>query len=83
MLIKLSAQHLSENNMTYWQHLVFALRHALICLISGVLLIFHAIIPAVFPQTGSKLTTIMNKSFTSGQNNEYAKLKKTLDKINL
>lgn len=56
-------KHLKDNNMTYWQHLLFAGGHGVRCLKAGVLLIIHSIIPALFPKTGSHLVNRLNKSF--------------------
>ena len=47
------------------------------CIKAGLLLIIHAIIPALYPKTGSILVNLLNKSFTD--HNDYLKLKKRLD----
>lgn len=73
-MIKLSKKHLSENNMTYLQHLNFASKHGLLCIKAGLLLICHSIIPAIFPKTGSQLVNKLNKSFVD--HNEYIILKR-------
>lgn len=64
MLIKESAQHLSDNNMTYSQHFIFAFSHASRCIIFGGLLLVHSIVPAVFQKAGSTLTTRLSRDFT-------------------
>lgn len=64
-MIKKSIKHLSENKMTYYEHFVFASTHGLGCLRGGLCLICHAILPAVFPTTGSSLVKQLNKSFNS------------------
>lgn len=63
-MIKQSLEHLKDNKMTYWQHFLFAFGHGIGCLKAGLCLICHAIIPAVFPTTGSLLVEELNKSFT-------------------
>lgn len=63
-MIRSSLKHLTQNHMTYWQHFLFASCHGLGCLKAGFCLIFHAIIPAIFPTTGSVLVQDLNKSFT-------------------
>lgn len=63
-MIKQSLQHLQDNKMTYYQHLLFAFGHGIGCLRAGICLMLHAIIPAIFPTTGSYLVQELNKSFT-------------------
>lgn len=62
-MIKKSIEHLTENKMNYYEHFVFASTHGLGCLKAGLCLICHAILPAVFPTTGSVLVKALNKSF--------------------
>ena len=64
MVIKKSVEHLQENNMGYWEHLLFASGHGIRCIKAGILLILHSFIPALFPKTGSILVKKLNKSFT-------------------
>ena len=45
--------HLDEVGETYWQHLFFAIRIALILFITSFLVLLHAIFPFWFKQTGS------------------------------
>lgn len=52
-------QHLQENNMTYVQHFKFALFHGLVCLLAGLCLIVHAILPCWFQTAGSDLVQLM------------------------
>ena len=63
-MIKNSISHLSDNNMTYLQHLYFASIHGFKCIFAGTLLCIHSIIPALFPTIGSRLVNELNKSFT-------------------
>jgi type IV secretory pathway VirB6-like protein len=48
-------QHLQENNMSYFQHFKFAIFHGFVCILAGVCLIAHALIPSVFQTAGSDL----------------------------
>ena len=68
MIIKKSVQHLQDNNMTYWQHFIFACGHGIRCIQAGVFLIVHSLLPALFPKTGSTLVQELNKSFTDHTN---------------
>jgi hypothetical protein len=74
---KRSISHLKENNMQYQAHFKFAFFHGCMCIKAGLLLIIHAIIPALYPKAGSILVNLLNKSFTD--HNDYLKLKKRLD----
>lgn len=56
-------QHLKENNMTYLEHFAFAMFYGTCCLVAGVLLIIHSILPCFFPTTGSDLVTKLSKRF--------------------
>jgi hypothetical protein len=56
-------EHLEENKMSYLQHFKFAVFYALICFLSGTLLIVHAICPAFYQTAGSDLIQIMARVF--------------------
>lgn len=62
-LINNSIYHLKENNMSYFAHFIFAFGHGIGCIFAGFLLILHSIIPALYPQAGSSLVNLLNKSF--------------------
>lgn len=62
-LFKKWTQHLQENNMTYIEHLIFALFYGLCCLLAGFYLIIHSILPCFFPTAGSDLVTKLSKRF--------------------
>ena len=57
--------HLKENNMTYIEHLIFALLCGLYCLVAGFYLIIHAILPCFYQTAGSDLVSRLNKIFKS------------------
>jgi hypothetical protein len=56
--------HLKENNMTYIEHLGFALFYGICCLLAGLLLIIHSILPCFFPTAGSDLVKKLSKRFS-------------------
>ncbi len=47
MLTK-SKEHLDHVNETYWQHLRFALRMAIILQSAAIIAVLHALLPAIF-----------------------------------
>ena len=55
--------HLTENKMTYLEHLVFALFYGFCCLLAGFYLIVHSILPCFFPTAGSDLVTKLGRRF--------------------
>jgi hypothetical protein len=63
-LIKKWTDHLKDNNMTYIQHLIFALFYGVCCLLAGLLLIIHSILPCFFPTAGSNLVKKLSKRFS-------------------
>lgn len=62
-MIKSSIKHLNDNNMSYFQHLKFAFNHGSLCIVAGLMLIIHSILPSVFQRAGSSIVNILNKSF--------------------
>jgi hypothetical protein len=56
-------KHLQQNNMTYVEHLIFALFYGSCCLLAGLLLIIHATLPCFFPTAGSDLVTKLSQRF--------------------
>ena len=63
-LYKKWIQHLRENNMTYLEHLIFALFYGVCCLLAGIYLIVHSILPCFFPTAGSDLVKKLSKRFS-------------------
>lgn len=57
-------QHLSENNMSYWSHFVFAFGYGVKCIRAGFYLVIHSIFPCFYAHAGSKLVRKMEKDFT-------------------
>lgn len=58
-MINTIKEHLTENNMTYYQHLKFAAFHGFVCLVAGLCLIIHALFPCWFQTSGSDLVQSM------------------------
>lgn len=56
-------QHLQENDMTYIEHMIFALFYGVCCLLAGLYLIVHSVLPCLFPTAGSDLVTKLSKRF--------------------
>ena len=49
--------------MTYYQHFKFAMVHGVICLVAGISLIIHAVLPCWFQTAGSDLVTLLANVF--------------------
>ena len=47
-MLKKSKEHLDHVNETYWQHLGFAVRMAVILQCSAIVALLHALIPGIF-----------------------------------
>jgi len=67
ILIKKWYKHLKDNNMTYLEHMVFALSHGLLCLLGGFYLIVHGILPCFFQSAGSDLVNRLSEKFKNRQ----------------
>lgn len=55
--------HLSENDMTYYEHFKFALFYGFVCFAASISLFFHALFPCWLQETGSDLVRILSKVF--------------------
>ena len=55
--------HLKQNNMTYIEHMIFALFYGLCCCLAGLYLIVHSVLPCFFPTAGSDLVKKLSKRF--------------------
>ncbi len=55
--------HLKENNMTYIEHMIFALFYGCSCLLASFYLIVHSVLPCFFPTAGSDLVEKLSKRF--------------------
>lgn len=56
-------KHLKDNNMSYLEHMLFACYYGILCLVAGLFLIIHSVLPCFFLTTGSDLVEEMNKRF--------------------
>jgi hypothetical protein len=55
--------HLKENNMSYIEHMIFAMFYGTLCLLAGLYLMIHSVLPCFFPTTGSDLVHKLSKRF--------------------
>jgi|TARA_B110000263_G_scaffold54690_1_gene46138 hypothetical protein len=55
-MFKESKKHLINNNMTYWEHFIFAFMFMIECLKMVLALIVHMIIPGYFTTYSSEKT---------------------------
>lgn len=69
-------QHLSENNMSYCSHFVFAFGHGIKCIRAGFYLVIHSILPCFFAHAGSKLVRKMEKVFTEREDELKSSIQK-------
>ena len=53
--------------MTYLEHLIFALFSGIYCVLAGVYLIIHSILPCFFPTAGSDAVAKLSKRFKKQQ----------------
>ena len=68
-LVKKGKDHLNHNNMTYWQHLKFAVGHGLCCIKAGVYLCIHGVLPCFRRRAGERLVHRLDKDFIEHKNN--------------
>jgi hypothetical protein len=68
-LVKKWRDHLSNNNMTYWQHLKFAICHGLCCIKAGLFLCIHGLLPCFRRRAGERLVHRLDKDFIEHKNN--------------
>tara|TARA_B100000902_G_scaffold284953_1_gene270948 strand:- start:2334 stop:2555 length:222 start_codon:yes stop_codon:yes gene_type:complete len=61
-------EHLNKNNMTYWQHLKFAVFHGLCCIKAGIYLCIHGFLPCFRRKAGERLVHRLEKVFTEKEN---------------
>lgn len=67
MLAKKWKDHLAENNMTYREHFMFAIRHGFRCIFAGLYLIIHGVLPCFYQSVGSKLVHKLAKVFENNK----------------
>ena len=56
-------EHLIENNMTYFEHMIFALYYGYCCILAGLYLIIHSTLPCFFPTAGGDLIAKISRVF--------------------
>lgn len=55
--------HLKENKMNYFEHMIFAMFYGYLCLLAGLYLILHSLLPCFFQTAGSDLVSKLNEKF--------------------
>tara|TARA_B100001094_G_scaffold232266_1_gene227110 strand:+ start:248 stop:475 length:228 start_codon:yes stop_codon:yes gene_type:complete len=68
-LVKKWKDHLNNNNMTYWQHLKFAVGHGVCCIKAGLFLCVHGLLPCFRRRAGERLVHRLDKDFIEHKNN--------------
>lgn len=63
-LIQSAKNHLSENNMSYSSHFIFAFGYGVKCIRAGLYLVVHSVLPCFYAHAGSRLVRKMEKDFT-------------------
>jgi hypothetical protein len=56
-------QHLRQNDMSYIDHMIFALYYSTICLMASICLFVHAFLPCFLQNTGSYLVKRLSQVF--------------------
>ena len=56
-------KHLRENDMTYLEHLAFAVSHGVSAIVLGIALIVHGILPFLFPRAGRALKVRLSEDY--------------------
>ena len=56
-------RHLRENDMGYFEHLVFAASHGVTAIVIGAALVIHAVLPPLFPRAGRALLARLKPDF--------------------
>jgi len=64
-------KHLDEVNETYWEHFSFATRIALVLIITGFVLVFHAFFPNRQKNTASEVIRNLHALFESRKDGTY------------
>lgn len=78
-LIRKAKKHLSENNMSYYEHFVFAFGYGVKCIRAGFYLLVHSVLPCFFAHAGSRLVRKMEKVFTERQDELKSNIEKQKD----
>lgn len=71
-------EHLKNNNMTYVEHMIFAMFYGMCCLLAGFYLIVHSVLPCFFQTAGSDLVKKLNKRFNVNETNSKKKTTKRI-----
>ena len=60
-MLKKSKKHLTDSNVSYWEHLKFAVYAAVLLLWAGIASLIHAVIPSLFPGTAAYIVIKLYK----------------------
>lgn len=60
-------RHLKQNNMSYYEHMLFAMFYGYLCIIAGLYLIVHSLLPCFFETAGSDLVSKLNERFKKSE----------------
>jgi hypothetical protein len=56
-------KHLTENSMSYFEHMFFALLYSGLCFLASIYLLIHAIFPCFYQTAGSDLVKMLASVF--------------------
>jgi hypothetical protein len=75
-LIQKAQNHLAKNNMSYYEHFVFAFRYGILSIKKGILLCIHSILPCFFENAGNRLVRKLEMVFVERKNEPKSSSKK-------
>jgi hypothetical protein len=75
-LIQKAQNHLAKNNMSYYEHFVFAFRYGILSIKKGILLCIHSILPCFFENAGNRLVRKLEMAFVERENEPKSSAKK-------
>jgi len=64
-------KHLEDIGETYWQHFAFAIRFGFVLLLTGILVMVHAIFPNVFKNVGNSVVKHAHAILEARRKGEY------------
>ena len=75
-LIQKAQNNLAKNNMSYYEHFVFAFRYGILSIKKGILLCIHSILPCFFENAGNRLVRKLEMVFVERENEPKSSAKK-------
>lgn len=58
-----TSEHLQDVNMSYFQHMGYALSYSFVSFSASIIFIIHALIPDLFTSTGSSCIEMLHEHF--------------------